>query len=1478
MGYVNVSEPHKISSIKRISHSILSNKNVLISSAISAPAGITVPELYNGSERVPFGPQDLHLGTTESHDKCKTCGEDYKNCIGHEGHTKLVEPVYNYAFIKHVRHIASCICLYCGQLLIGKKNSKQIEQILKRMSLQRRYIEVQKEIKKINDCPTCGRPVMKISIKKEAESINLVAEPNKKTAQEEDTRFSGKTLQQNLSAGLLQKQFSQLSNEQCFTLGLNPFLSHPADMIISNFSIPPIQIRPSVKFDAKNISMMDDGLTHTIIRIIKHNEELKNKKGDGTLNRSILDQQDYQLLQTNIIQMYDANIIPVSKTAQKGAVVKETKSIKQRHKGKEGRWRNNASGKRTDQSSRAVITSDPMESINRVGCPLMIARILSFPEYVTPQNYDMMVKLVQNGNTKYPGATKLEILKTNENGSISKTPFYIRKGSSNIKIKIGDIVHRNLIKGDPIIFNRQPSLHKLSMMGHFIDVITDSSYRTFRMNVGVTEPYNADFDGDEMNLHSPQTLITQSEIVVLCDSGKRMISPKDSVVIIAIKQDALAGIRMITNPDIWIDWKDAMDFMMVTTKRLTDTIPKNCKISGRYLFSQIIPDQINVLEKNDSGKVENRITNGLILQGHYGSSKSKTLIQKIWFTCGATDTRNYLDNAQRGLLNWLTKYGFSIGIKDLIMPKELLETIYKVISSKLKSVEKKITEYENNPYIMKMDSFERLITEELNTVNNTYESTIKKHLHPGNGLETCINAGSSGKMDNVTQIIACVGQAVFEGGRIPRRYADNRILPYFSQYDDRSLARGFCVGGFFEGLGPAEFYCHTINGRTGIINTAVRTAKTGYLQRRMVKMNEDIRIFYDMTVRNANEKIIKLIYGGNGVSTEKQVEQKINLVHMNNQEIREKLCYSASELKEVDISEEFNEHFYKKVVALRNQLRSIQIKISLINSVLIDKYMMPVDLQQRVIDIENQLDRNTKKVVSASYVVAKLKEMYSGDIFRVNLCNEEDDNISKTLLKIYLFETISPKKCTHVHKFSESEFNFIYSYYRKAFLEALVEPGEMVGLVSAQSTGEPVTQMTLKSFQKTGIGKSVTLGLPRFEEILSVTQNIKTPLMVIYVDKEFENNYSVISKIAANIRYTKFRDLITNGSIIYDPYPNKKDSLMNKDDATNVYEYNNVKSGCQAEMDGLPWVLRIKLSREKMEERKVTLLDIQTNFCVNWTTKFDDSKSLKKDIKYRKVMEKITKVGISTNYDNSPTPIVHVRFSANYYDWNDLVKFQDYIIEKFSIKGIPDILEASVKEDKEQYIEFDKEGNVITKERYVIHTEGINTDELSQINGIDISKTTYNDIVGYYHKYGIEAYRHALIMEFKKTIEEGGASTNYQHVELLGDNMCHLGAPLAVNRHGANRMDTDVLTRATFEEPTDHMINAAVFNQTDYLRSFSSCIVAGELMKGGTGAFDVLLDDKKIAAYKPGEKKKIVSRRKESKAKDIAKGKTSAKD
>ena len=633
---------------------------------------------------------------------------------------------------------------------------------------------------------------------------------------------------------------------------------------------------------------------------------------------------------------------------------------------------------------------------------------------------------------------------------------------------------------------------------------------------------------------------------------------------------------------------------------------------------------------------------------------------------------------------------------------------------------------------------------------------------------------------------------------------------------------------------------------------------TGYIQRKLIKILEDIKVEYDGTVRNANDKIIQCVYGDNGINTENQIKQTIELISANNQTIREKYLYSKEEIsqmrKEYDINEkyttEINESLYNKLVGMRDHIRKLQTKISVSSVSLKEEYMMPVDINQVIINIINRKDRKIENIVDPYYVLARIKDMYSGSYSKIMKYNNEksvikkaDEQRIKLLLKFYLYDILSPKKCTHLHKLSKDEFDEIIEYFRKTIMLAKVEGGEMVGFVGAQSIGEPVTQTNLKSFHKSGTGKTVAGGLVRVKELLSVSRNIKTPVTNIILNDEYKNDKVIVSKIASYLKYTTLSDVVDKVDIIYDPDPYGKNSIMNKDNVTNIFEGGQGKTGCQSEIHGLPWIIKMTLSKEKMSERNISMLEIKTSFCHNWMMRYEDSKGPKKE--YKKTIDKITQCAIVTNYDNSPTPIVHVRFDANNYNFNTLIQFQDMIINKYKIKGIPNITESN-NIVEESYIDFDKDGNKLNKKQFIIVAEGINLQEMSQINGINLGEYTCNDIVIIYETYGVEAARAAFIKEFIMAIESSGGNSNYQHIEILADAITHMGGLIAVNRHGANKLDTDPISRASFEKTVEQLLGAAAFGESDHIRSVSARIMVGSLINGGTGCFDLLLDHIKV--------------------------------
>ena len=1442
-----------IESITRVDFSIYNNADVIKDSVISDPNGITIAEIYNNGEPIVGGVSDKRLGVTDNID-CGTCGETAIRCPGHFGHIRLVEPVFHMGFLLMLKNVLSSICIRCNKLLVYR-NEDEISKLLKNKQGKQRFVEIRAITKKVTHCQRensgCGTPVHKILIEKKLGSVYLRAEAMKKT-EEEESEYTKKRSHQILTPQLCYDILRQVSDQDCMIMGFDPEKSRPEDMIIVNFPVPPVQVRPSIKMELLSSSTKDDDLTHKLLDIVKSNENLKDTKGDSSLIKTTGINDEFMFLQYHIATFYSNNIQSMPKSQQKNK--KPTKSISERLKGKEGRIRGNLMGKRVDQSARTVITPDPYIAMNEVGIPLVIAKNLTYPEVVTKNNIKYLQQLVKNGRKIYPGANYVKKTITDNEGNETIHTYHLKFVERPVPLEIGDIVERQLVNGDIVLFNRQPSLHKLSMMGHLCHVINDPSILVFRINDNVVLPYNADHDGDEMNCHVPQTIQTVTELRLIANTIKRFVSPAKSNIVINPIQDALMGAFEQTYDTIRINWKDAMNILMTTSVGINSSIPKHKNLTGKMVMSEIIPKGINIVRKNDIGEFLLRVHNGVLTDGLLAKSQIQALVKNTWIQYGSIESKNLVDDMQRLVLQWLLRYGYTVSIKDTIFSDEVHRDIYKIVETKRKEALNTITEYENDPYVMTSEAFEINLRASLQAIQSDVKKVIMNNFKKDNGIYMCISAESSGTDMNAGQIIGCVGQVVVEGKRIQKKF-NNRTLPTFHQHDNSAFARGFCANSFIKGLNPMEFFFQVMAGREGVIDTAITTADTGYIQRKLIKILEDIKVEYDGTVRNANDKIIQIVYGDNSINTEKQVEQKINLIMFDNKTVREKYIYSKEEMstfkKQNKYTPKINDAFYRKLINLRDRIRKIQRVINTNSVAVRDVYMMPVDLQQIISNILNQEDRDNSNTVDPYHVLVKIKYMYSGPHSKImkyrsdkSIIKKSDEHHIKLLLKTYLYDILAPKKCTHQYKLSQDEFDQIVAFFNERLILAKVEGGEMVGFVGAQSISEPVTQANLKSFHKAGTGMTVVGGLVRIKEILGVSRNMKTPVTIIVLDDNLKNDKIMVNKIASSLKYTTLRDVVDTVDIVYDPDPYNKNSIMTKDNVTNIFEGGYGKTGCQSEIAGLPWIIRLLLSKEKMIERNVTMLEIKTSFCNNWMTRFEDSKGSKKE--YKKIIDKITQCAIITNFDNSLNPIVHVRFDANNYNFNTFIQFQDMIINKYRIKGIIGITESNTIVE-ESYKDFDEDGTIVTKKHFIIVTEGINLVETAQIKGINLRDTRCNDIVTVYETYGVEAARITFIKEFTRATESSsGGFSNYQHIELLADAVTHMGGLIAVNRHGTNKLDTDPFSRASFEKTVDQLLASAAFGEMDHIRSVSAKIMVGSLINGGTGCFDILLDHIKV--------------------------------
>jgi len=514
----------------------------------SSVANIVSRDTYVNNKPVIGGLFDPRMGVLDPGLICPTDGLNYMKTPGYFGHIELARPIFYIQYLHTIVKILRCICVKCSKLLIDKT---KYDYLLK-LSSKKRWDKVFKLASKITRCgdETCEGCGCKQPRKIVKEGLaTLIAEWDNIDGIEGKNK---EKLTMRMTPEIVLKIFRRISDEDVNFLGFSPTWSRPDWMICQVLAVPPPAVRPSVKHDAQQRS--EDDISHIIVNIVKANKTLQEKLQSNATEKVIEDWT--MVLQYYCATMVDNKIPGVASVAQRSG--RPLKSIKERLVGKPGRVRGNLMGKRVDFSARSVITPDANIGISQLGIPLKVAKNITFPEVVNKRvvnkrNKKFLTKLMLNGPNEYPGA---KILERKAGDSISLR--YVDRNS--IELHYGDIVHRHLLDGDPVLFNRQPTLHRMSMMCHFAKILKKGD--TFRLNVADTKPYNADFDGDEMNLHGPQDYESAAELANLAAVARQIISPANNSPIIGIFQDSLLGAYRFTRKNIDFDTRTAMNLLM----------------------------------------------------------------------------------------------------------------------------------------------------------------------------------------------------------------------------------------------------------------------------------------------------------------------------------------------------------------------------------------------------------------------------------------------------------------------------------------------------------------------------------------------------------------------------------------------------------------------------------------------------------------------------------------------------------------------------------------------------------------------------------------------------------------------------------------------------------------------------------------------------------------------------------------------------
>jgi len=963
-------------------------------------------------------------------------------------------------------------------------------------------------------------------------------------------------------------------------------------------------------------------------------------------------------------------------------------------------------------------------------------------------------------------------------------------------------------------------------------------------------------DGDEMNLHMAQDVESEAELLNLAAVPYQIVSPANNATIVGIFQDSLLGAFRFSRENIDFNKRDAMN-MLMSCNDIDLTLFGKDRINSFEILTQITPPlsvhhtngKFKESEDKETSNNVLEIINGVYKRGQLDKSllgaRSKGLLHRICNDFGNMQSSNYIDDLQNIVTDYMKVSSFSVGISDLISNKETKDKIIDIITKKKNDVKELIDKlqlgtFANDTGKPTIDEFEQQVNNLLNEATGQSGKVGLANLDKGNRFVEMVNAGSKGSDLNISFMISCLGQQNINGKRIPYGFED-RTLPHFSKYDDSTSSRGFVESSYIEGLTPHELFFHAMGGRVGLIDTAVKTSQTGYIQRRLIKGMEDLKVEYDLTVRNNKGKIIQYKYGDNGMDTVKFEKQFLPLSDMGIDDIYEHYYVSSDNANKgikpftKNVQSKLNKQkaecdvFVKKYIEDTIKNRELLIKHvwkkegeSTIHSPVAFKYIIE--------NVKNQCNLSGNSLVDITPLeCCKMLENTMQILEGIRVCPPNE--LFKALYTYYL----SPRVLLFVKRFNQTSLSLLLEIIVNTYKKAIIAPGEMVGMIAAQSIGEPTTQMTLNTFHFAGVASksNVTRGVPRIEEILSLTENIKNPSLTIALRDEDEYDRQKASQVMYTIEKTTLKDLTKSVQICFDP--NEQDSIIGSDnEIINKYRmFEDIIDSCDGnenmsvnECNNSKWVIRIELKPELMLEKNITMDDvyyaIQTVYSEEVSCIFSDYNHENLIFRIR-INKPDKKKGVETL---DQTDEIYV-----------LKNFQDTLMNNIVLRGIKNIKKVILR----------KIPNPNKDDSWVLDTDGSNLMDILALDYINYKDTVTNNIVEMYNVLGIEAARQSIYNELADVIEFDGTYINAHHMNLLCDRMTCNTKLVSIFRHGINNDDIGPIAKASFEETPEMFLKAARHGELDIMTGISANVMCGQEANYGTNMFRVLVDTEKLS-------------------------------
>ena len=1404
------------------------------------------------------GLNDLRMGTSDRRLPCGTCKNDVLSCVGHFGHIELAAPMYHVSMINIVVKILRCVCFFCSRLLIDCAHDPRANDSRFQTCDPKDRLNMMVNLCKTKHfCMHCNGPQAKYTQIRASCQIKTEFRAKDKFESEQEFEFASRPF----TAAMARAILKFIPDDEVELLGINHVYARPEWLILTILQVPPPISRPSIMATDGSRARGQDDITLKLQEIIKTNLVLEtaiSTAGTGTqpffmrpLTPAI--KNAWEVLQQHLVQFMHHDSLTGAPAATGNGSQRSNRPLRlvpARLKGKKGRFRGTLGGKRVDYSARTVVSPAPTYDIHEVGVPRIIAQHLTYPERVNDRNMAELQQRVKNGPDHLFGAAGVVM----HDGTLLDLTLYKEQHKSHdFKLQTGWVVERYLRDGDWVLFNRQPSLHRMSIMAHQVRIIQD---KTFRLPVCDTTPYNADFDGDEMNLHVLRTVEAVAEAQELMCVRTQLISPQSNKPIIGLVQDSLVSVMLLTERDTFLTREQIMQMVMPIKYPLFADLPPPAVLkprplwTGKQLFSLLLPvfslqmvvrsgtaDGVE-LEKDGVLDMQERcvvIRRGVLCAGSLCKKTMGTsaggIIHVLVKDFGNNVAANFISDAQRILVEFMQVRGFSVGIGDCMMPRDTHDKVNASINRCLAYGDKLLagaSRSDKLPVLM-----EGCMTKLMTGVLNRAGAVVQQDLSPTNNVLTMVQSGAKGSAVNIAQILGCVGQQSVEGGRIARD-VNNRTLPCYARGDTTAESRGFVANSYGTGLTAQEYFFHAMGGREGLVDTAVKTASTGYIQRRLVKAEEGLQVRYDHTVRNTKDQIVQFYYGGDSFDAVYVEKQTLRTFTLSNQQLRDEYAFTWPELQGCSAAPA--ESWPQWEAALRREVRQLRADRDVMRAAKCKLNNAPDATVFVTICVKRLLGTAVTRfgvargavtdAVRPGQVTCLMRTAYS------KIGAMRRGTATFTTLA-YLRSLLGLRTLLLVHRLPVAAVAWCAEQVVHMYRKSLTAPGEMVGTLGAASIGEPCTQMTLNTFHTAGVAeKAVTLGVPRLKELIDTSRNIKTPSASIFFEHPYNTNEKMSAAFAVALQYTLLNRVVLTSSVQLD---SDMWATTIVEDRPFVDAYSMLYRECRQTPPPVytKWLIRFVLDREVLASIH---LDVQHVASALQAYMGDTAQIMCSEVNMLNWCIRLRIDDLDALLSDMDSVIDEEERSQ--LEYASLKTIHDFLLDNMPVHGVPSLVRVMAHQQDVAQVGADEQ--LVRVKEWMADTDGTNLRALLGVQFVDKCRTISNDIHEVLDVLGIEAAQHVLMDEIRAVLSFDGAYVNERHLQLLADVMTLSGTLTAMTRHSMHKLGGSTYHHASFEETQDVLINAAAFGTHDKISGVTENLMMGMLMPGGTGCCDII--------------------------------------